>query len=72
MNYYMYVEYDEYGDKTITISEEQILKEYYDYWYRKMCQKYGKTLVDKEYNKTHCIEDWCTTHWAWKIDKEIK
>ena len=48
MRYYSYNEpvFDTDGkliDNVVeTVSEEEIRKEYFPYWYEKMCKKYGK------------------------------
>lgn len=47
-----------------TLSEDDIISEYWDYWYGKMCDKYGKDHVDATYSHYECIEDWCLVHWA--------
>lgn len=48
----------------VTMSEEDIRKEYYPYWYDKMCHKYGKEHVDQHYSFEECLEDWKVIHWA--------
>jgi hypothetical protein len=49
-------------------SEEEILNMYYDYWYSKMCEKYGKEKVDESFCRLDCIDDWITVNWAWESD----
>ena len=51
-----------------TVSEEEIRKDYYPWWYEKMCKKYGKEHVDETYSFEHCLDDWCTVHWAWLVN----
>ena len=57
-----------------TLSEEDIRKEYYPYWYEKMCDKYGKEHVDATYSFEECLEDWQIVHWSmrnyWREMKE--
>lgn len=67
MRYYSHHEYDENGGHIETFSEDEIRKEYYPYWYGKMCEKYGKEHVDAIYGFEECLEDWCTLHWAWEV-----
>lgn len=56
---------DEDGnDVTETLTEEEILNEYWDYWYYRMCQKFGEEHVKKNYTKQDCIDDWVVVHWA--------
>lgn len=51
-----------------TMSEKEILKEYYVYWYDKMCKKFGKKVVDENYSVQDCIDDWKIVHYAWESD----
>lgn len=51
-----------------TVSEEEIRKDYYPWWYEKMCKKYGKEHVDETCSFEECLEDWCTVHWAWIVN----
>lgn len=56
--------------KYITLSEEEILKEYWNYWYERMCNKFGKDIVDSTYSSKDCIEDWIISTWAWESTNE--
>ncbi len=51
------------------MSEEEIRKEYYPYWYKKMCEKYEQSYVDEHYCFEDCLEDWVIVHWAWEVKK---
>ena len=42
------------------LSERAILAQYYDYW----CNRMRMAGKSDALNKTRCIEDWATTHWA--------
>jgi hypothetical protein len=65
MKYFSYAELAGDGDAVvITKSEEQILKEYWDYWHEQMCKKYPREYVDSNYTEQDCIEDWIVVHWA--------
>jgi hypothetical protein len=69
MKYYSYNTYktDPSVDPYVDVkSEEEILLEYWDYWYGKMCDKFGKDNVDQNYCRLDCIDDWCVVHWAWE------
>lgn len=68
LRYFSYNEYDSYGEKVVTMSEEEIQKEYWPYWYKKMCNKFGQQHVDQNYSFEHCLQDWKDTHWAWLRD----
>ena len=66
--YFCYNEYDEdvNANTVVTKPEEQIIHEYWPYWYGKMCEKYGKEYVDKNYSYHDCLDDWIVVHWAWE------
>ena len=74
MRYFSYAEYDPYdlladdtGGYTVTVSEEDILRVYWDHWYKSMCNKFGKTYVDQKHTKSDCINDFLVVHWAWEV-----
>lgn len=52
------------------MSEEEILAEYYDHWYDAMVSKFGKEVVDRDYCKDDCIDDWVVVNWAWESTDE--
>jgi hypothetical protein len=61
-----YFRYNEQGDPenvVVTISEEQILREYFPWWKRQL-ERSGKTHLISEEN---CLEDWQATNWAWEV-----
>lgn len=67
MKYYSYyLQADDGSDNVDTLSEDEILKEYYEYWYSRMCKKFGKEHVDSNYSKLDCIDDWIVVNWAWE------
>lgn len=70
VKYYSYNEYvpddEENKHQVVTKSEDEIIEQYYPYWYSKMCDKFGKDYVDANYNKFDCIDDWVVIHWAWE------
>lgn len=69
MRYFTHCEPEEDGSvRYITLSEEEIKAEYYPYWYGKMCKKFGKENVDKNYSFEDCLEDWKVIHWAQEVD----
>ncbi len=70
MKYYSYNEYSEEDSVVVTKSEKEIIDEYYDFWYDRMCKKFGKEQVDANYTKYDCIDDWIVTHWAWEVNDE--
>jgi len=75
MKYYSYNEYDpespmadEKGGYVVTKSEAEILREYWPYWYDRMCKKFGQEEVDAKFSKQDCIDDWIIVNWAWESD----
>jgi hypothetical protein len=73
MKYWCYNEYDpgspyadDDGGYVVTLSEEEILKQYWDYWYGKMCEKFGKEHVNANYSVQDCLDDWVIVNWAWE------
>lgn len=73
MRYYSYGEYDpehplvdETGGYIVTVSEEDIKRDYWPYWYDKMCRKFGKEVVDRQYTFEDCLDDWIIVNWAWE------
>lgn len=71
MKYYSYNEYitDPLLDNhVVTVSEEDIRRDYYPYWYKRMCDKYGKDHVDKTYSFEDCLDDWVVVNWAWLVE----
>lgn len=73
MKYWTYVQPGDDGGVSpvyITLSEQEILDQYWDYWYGQMCKALGKEEVDAKWTKQDCIDDWIVVHWAWKSDDE--
>jgi hypothetical protein len=74
MKYWSYNEYDpdhpradpETGGYVVTLSEDEILTDYWEYWYKRMCERFPKDLVDTNYTKQDCIHDWVCINWAWE------
>lgn len=55
------------GPETITMSEDDIRKEFWLYWYGKMCGKYGQDEVDANWTFDHCLEDWLVVHFGREV-----
>jgi hypothetical protein len=73
MKYYCYNEYDpespladEEGGYVKVMSEDEILHQYWPYWYERMCKRYGKEHVDKNYGFHECLDDWIVVNMAWE------
>lgn len=71
MKYYTYVilDDDNISAMYVTKSEKEILEEYWEYWYNRMCHKFGKEVVDTTYSSVECIEDWVISNWAWESEQ---
>jgi hypothetical protein len=69
MRYFSYNEYsdDPDADTVVTVSTCDIRKEYYPFWYKSMCNKFGKEVVDRDYSFEDCLDDWIATNWAWEV-----
>ena len=50
----------------ITMSEEEIRKNYYPLWLKKMYDKFGKQRVDEIYCFDDCLDEWCVENSAWE------
>ena len=70
MKYYSFNEFDGEKGWVSTLSEQEILDSYWDYWYNAMCKKYGREVVDRDYSRQDCIDDWIIVHWAWESNEE--
>ena len=67
MRYYSFAYPIEGADVVETWSEEDVRKNYYPYWYGRMCDKFGKEHVDANYCFEDCLADWIVVHWAWEV-----
>lgn len=72
MRYYSFAYPIKGRDVVETMSEDDIRKEYYPYWYGKMCEKFGQEHVDATYSFEECLEDWVVVHWAWEVTGETE
>ncbi len=72
MRYFSYNDYITDPSKdpiVVTLSEDEVIKKYYPYWYDRMCKKFGKEVVDANYTAEDCLTDWIITSWAWKVEE---
>lgn len=70
MRYFCYSETGgERGEKTeyITMSETEIIEEYWDDWYYRMCLKCGKEKVDGTWGFEDFLDEWVIDHRAWEV-----
>ena len=69
MRYWTIVTPDNDEDSTPiyeTLSEDEIIEQYWDYWSGRMITKYGEEEFQKNWSKQDCIDDWTILHWAWE------
>ncbi len=64
--YWSHCEFDEHGDYFVTMSEDQIIEEYWCWWMGKMREVGREHLISRE----NCIEDWKVVHWSFRTDKD--
>lgn len=62
MRTFRYVDQD--GEHTVT--EEEILKDFYPEWC-KLMRKAGKEHLISEAN---CVDDYLVVHWAWEVEAQ--
>lgn len=65
---YWSISYPDENDNDVveTLSEDEIIAQYYPYWSSRMIEKYGQKEFDEIWSKKECIEDWVVVHWAWE------
>ena len=71
IRYYSYNEYheDSNANTVMTVSEEDIRRDYWPFWYERMCKKFGKEHVDNTFSFEDCIDDWIVVNWAWEVEE---
>lgn len=72
MRHWQYIQPGEGPDglnnpEIIVMSDQEIVDIYWEWWYDKMCQKYGQKRVDENYCKLDCIDDYVVVHWATEV-----
>lgn len=70
-NIWYYDEYDpEPNTNTLrTISEYDILMQYYPIWKKNMINKFGEEVFAKNWTLQDCINDWTIVNFAWKEEE---
>ena len=69
MKYYSFDDFDGEKGWVSTLSEQEIIDAYYEYWYAAMCKKHGKEVVDRDFCKHDCIDDWIIVNGAWESEE---
>jgi hypothetical protein len=67
MRYFSYSYFSETGNGIDTLSEDDIIREYYPVWSSKMIDKYGEEEFNKNYSRQDCIDVWIMIHSAWQV-----
>lgn len=77
MRVFCYLEYDpedpradEDGGFTVIVTEEDIRRDYWPYWYKRMCEKFEQSYVDEHYTFADCLDDWIVVNWAHEVSDE--
>ena len=60
MRYFSYNVPTEDGNIVVTVSEDEIRKNYYPYWVGRL-EGWEDSCTFED-----CLEDWRTVHWAWE------
>lgn len=58
------------GNRVVTRSEDEILKEHYDYWKQRMIRKYGEAKFNQVWCAWDCIDDWVVANLAWEVGSD--
>ena len=64
MRYYSYN--DSIQQIVVTLSEQEILDIYWDWWKEEGIKKWGKEHFEANYSEKDCIKDWLVVNWAWE------
>ena len=64
MRYFSYSYASGTGRDIDTVSEDDIIRDYYPSWSIKMIEKYGEEEFNKTYSHQHCIDVWIMLHSA--------
>lgn len=59
-------ENDNIENEVVTMTEKEILDEYYTFWSVKMRQKYGDEHFEEHYSFGDCVEDYIIVNWAYR------
>ena len=54
------------GNEVVTVSEEDIRRDYYPYWRAQMVKKFGEDIFAQQYSFEDCLDDWRVVNWAWE------
>ena len=67
MKYYSYPYYnDSIQQVLVTLSEQEILDIYWDWWKEEGIKRWGAEHFEANYSEKDCIKDWVVVNWAWE------
>ena len=66
----LYVENDATEHEVITLSEDEIIEQFYPYWEEKMIEKYGREEFERDWSPQDCVMDWVVINFAWESSDE--
>ncbi len=69
MTVYSFYEYTQDGGVLKTVTRQQILDQYLQYWFEQQTRRHGLEYTLDHYTTEDCVQDWCTIHWAWTTDE---
>lgn len=56
-----------HGNEVVTVSEDDIRRDYFPQWEARMIEKFGEDMYRRTYGFHDCLEDWMITNWAWEV-----
>lgn len=66
MRYFSYDEYSDF-DLVVTLSEDDIRKDYWPWWKERMIKKYGEVHFNENFCFEDCLDDWKIVNRAWEV-----
>ena len=70
MRYFSFNEFDGESGWVSTLSEDDIRRDYFPYWQKRMIDKFGEEYYNANYSFEDCLNDWIIGNWAWEVDDE--
>ena len=70
MRYYSFHEFDGEEGWVTTLSEEDVRRDYFPYWKKRMIDKFGEEYYNEHYSFETCLDDWVAGNWAWEVKED--
>ena len=67
MRYFSFNEFDGESEWVSTLSEDDIRRDYFPYWQKRMIDKFGEEYYNATYSFEDCLNDWIVGNWAWEV-----